>query len=158
MSAHTSLDPAAIEQVTGRLLTDMAATAGLQMIHIGIRTGLWKALTGGEALSPADVAARAGVAEPYAREWLKHQAVSGYVEYDPATDRFTLPAAVAAVLADDAQSGLVEGFASMLARWPPTTPSSNRPSAPVEASAGTSGQPSTGTAWISSPAPAWSRH
>jgi ubiquinone/menaquinone biosynthesis C-methylase UbiE len=109
------VNPADIEQVVGKLLTDMAATAGLQMIHIGITTGLWKAMAGGGSLSTAEVAARSGVAEPYAREWLKHQAVSGYVGYDPATERFELPAAAAAVLADDAQSGLVDGFASMLA-------------------------------------------
>lgn len=115
MSAQTIATPADIEQLMGKLLGDMAATAGLQMIHLGIRTGLWKALAGGGPLTPAEVATRAGIAAPYAREWLKHQAVSGYVDYDPTTERFTLPTAVAAVLADDAQSGLVEGFASMLA-------------------------------------------
>lgn len=85
------------------------------MIHIGIRTGLWQAMAGAGPLTPAEVSVRSGVAEPYAREWLKHQAVSGYVDYDPPTERFQLPAAAAAVLADDTQSGLVAGFASMLA-------------------------------------------
>lgn len=63
----------------------------------------------------SEVAGRAGVAEVYAREWLKHQAASGYVRYDPSTGSFELPSAVAAALADDGQSGLVEGFATMLA-------------------------------------------
>lgn len=115
MSEQTTLDPAEIEQVMGSLLTDLAATAGVQMIHLGIRTGLWQAMAGAGPLSTAEVMARSGVAEPYVREWLRHQAVSGYVHYDPATERFELPEAVAAVLADDTQSGLVEGFASMLA-------------------------------------------
>lgn len=115
MTAQTAPDPTEVAQLLGTLLTDMAATAGLQMIHLGIRTGLWKAMANGGPLAPAEVAARSGVAVAYAREWLKHQAVSGYVDYDPATERFTLPPAAAAVLADDAQSGLVEGFASMLA-------------------------------------------
>lgn len=107
--------PAQIEEVMGKLLTDIAATAGLQMVHIGIRTGLWKAMADGEWRTPAEVAARSGVADPYAREWLRHQAVSGYVDYDPAAERFALPAAAAAVLADDAQSGVIDGFAAMLA-------------------------------------------
>ncbi len=115
MTEQNTVNPADVEQVVGKLLADMAATAGLQMIHIGITTGLWEAMAGGGWLSAAEVAARSGVAEPYAREWLKHQAVSGYVGNDPATGRFELPAAAAAVLADETQSGLVDGFASMLA-------------------------------------------
>jgi SAM-dependent methyltransferase len=115
MTAQNTVEPADVEQVMGSLLTDMAATAGLQMIHIGITTGLWQAMAGGGWLSPAEVARRSAVAEPYAREWLKHQAVSGYLRYDPATQRFELPPPVAAVLADDVQSGLVDGFAGMLA-------------------------------------------
>lgn len=115
MSEQTTVDPADVEQVMGSLLTDLAATAGVQMIHLGIRTGLWQAMAGAGPLSTAEVAARSGVAEPYVREWLRHQAASGYLNYDPATEGFELPAAVGAVLADQTQSGLVEGFASMLA-------------------------------------------
>ncbi|MPY80020.1 MAG: methyltransferase domain-containing protein [Actinophytocola sp.] len=114
MSAPT-VNPVEVEELMGRLLSDLAAAAGLQMIHIGIRTGLWQAMAGAGPLTPAELSARSGVAEPYAREWLKHQAVSGYVDYDPPTERFQLPAAAAAVLADNTQSGLVAGFASMLA-------------------------------------------
>ena len=114
MTEVSAADAARLEELMGRLVTDMAATAGLQMIHIGIRTGLWKAMAGAGPVTPAEVAARSGVAAPYAREWLKHQVVSGYVGYDSATGRFELPAAAAAVLADDARAGLVDGFASML--------------------------------------------
>ncbi|MPZ74694.1 MAG: methyltransferase domain-containing protein [Nitriliruptorales bacterium] len=115
MNAQATLQAGDIEQVMGSLLTDIAATAGLQMIHIGIKTGLWQAMAGAGSLTPAEVAARADVAEPYAREWLNHQAASGYVDYDAATRTFELPPAVAAVLGDEAQARLVEGFASMLA-------------------------------------------
>jgi SAM-dependent methyltransferase len=115
MSEQSILDPAQVEQLMGRLLTDMAASAGVQMIQIGIKAGLWKAMARAGQLSPAELAARAGIATPYAREWLRHQAASGYVAYDPSTELFELPAASAAVLADDTQSGFVEGFAGMLA-------------------------------------------
>lgn len=114
MNEQQTLDPAEVGEVMGRLMTDLAATAGLQAIHLGIRVGLWKAMAGAGALSPGEMGERAGVAEPYAREWLKHQAASGYVVYDPPTGRFELPAAVAAVLADDASAAMVEGFATML--------------------------------------------
>lgn len=114
MTAQMTVEPAQVEELMGRLLNDLAATAGLQMTHIGIKVGLWKAMAGAGWLTPAEVATRSGVAQPYAREWLKHQAASGYVDYDADAGRFALPPAAAAVLADDVQSGIVGGFASML--------------------------------------------
>jgi hypothetical protein len=42
-------------------------------------------------MTPTELAAKTNVAERYAREWLSHQAASGYVEYEPATGKFTLP-------------------------------------------------------------------
>ena len=46
------------------------------------------------------MAAKTNVAERYAREWLSHQATSGYLDYDPATGKFTLPPEQAMVFAD----------------------------------------------------------
>lgn len=114
MTEPNAVDHVRLDEVMGSLLADMAATAGLQMIHIGIKTGLWKALAGAGPLTPSELSARSGVAQPYAREWLKHQVASGYVGYDPVRGRFELPAAAAAVLGDDTQAGLIDGFASML--------------------------------------------
>lgn len=115
MTAQITADPAQEAELMSKLLTDVAAAAGLQMTHIGITSGLWKAMAGAGPQTPAELAVRSGVAEPYAREWLKHQAASGYVDYDPATELFELPPAAAAVLADSTRSGLVDGFATMLA-------------------------------------------
>ena len=64
MTAQTPVDPAQVEELMGKLLTDMAATAGLQMIHLGIKTGLWQAMAGAGPLTPAELTARSGVAEP----------------------------------------------------------------------------------------------
>lgn len=118
MSETTTVDPAELGEVMQRLVADLAASAGLQMIHLGIRTGLWRAMAGAGPITIAGVARRAGVAELYVAEWLKHQAASGYVTYHPEDETFELPAAVAAALADDTSAGLVEGFATMLATMP----------------------------------------
>jgi hypothetical protein len=56
--------------------------------------------TTGPATS-AELAARAEVHERYAREWLGAMASAGYVEYDPASRRFTLPAEHTPVLAQE---------------------------------------------------------
>ena len=52
------------------------------------------------AAAPAGRAERTGTDERYSREWLRVQAASGYVEYDPARERFELSPVQAACLAD----------------------------------------------------------
>jgi hypothetical protein len=47
-------------------------------------------------------------------EWLEAQAAGGYLTYHPDGGRFSPPAEVAAVLADEAGTMLVGGFAQML--------------------------------------------
>jgi DNA-binding IclR family transcriptional regulator len=61
------------------------------MASIGDRLGLFQQLAHGPATS-AQLATRADINERYAREWLGAMASAGYVEYDPASERFTLPA------------------------------------------------------------------
>jgi hypothetical protein len=96
----TAADPAEVGQVMGQLMADLAATSGMLLTLVGVRTGLWRTLADGPA-SPGELAARASAAEPYVREWLRSQAAAGYVHYEPATGRFSLPAAVAAVMAGE---------------------------------------------------------
>lgn len=48
MTDTTMLDPAEVGEVVGQVVADLAATAGLQMTHLGIRTGLWKAMAGAD--------------------------------------------------------------------------------------------------------------
>ena len=107
-------DPQKVQAVFGKILEEFAATGGVQLMLLGIRTGMFQAMAGAGPLLPAELATRVGTAEPYAAEWLKAQAAGGYVDYDPATQTFTLPVEVAAVLADDAQSQLVAGFSQAL--------------------------------------------
>ncbi len=89
---------------------DFAAAIGVTTILLGISSGAWKALAEAGPVTPDELAARMGTVEPYAREWLSAQAAAGYVDYDPADGTFTLPPAVAAVLADDASTALFSAF------------------------------------------------
>lgn len=109
------VDEAAVEEVLGRLITDLGATGGAQLADIGLRTGLWAAMAGAGPLTPADVADRAGVHELLAHEWLKGQAAGGYVTYDSLTGTFDLDAATAAVFAEEPYVSMVRGFLDMLA-------------------------------------------
>jgi SAM-dependent methyltransferase len=57
-----------------------------------------------------EVAARAGVAERYVREWLAGQAAGGYVTYDPADGRYSLTEEQAFLLADTAGMQAASAF------------------------------------------------
>ena len=78
-------------------------------MRIGDRLGLYKALQTDGPMTPGELAATAGIAERYAREWLSHQAASGYVTYDPASGRFTLPPEQAMVFADPESPVYMQG-------------------------------------------------
>ena len=97
-TAVTELPPD-IEESMGELLSIYRGSLLSYMIDIGSRTGLFSALTAGPATS-TELADRAGLRERYVREWLGATTTGGIVDYDPATDTFTLPPARAAVLTD----------------------------------------------------------
>ncbi len=58
---------------------------------IGDKLGLYREMADAGPMTPAELAKRTGTRERYVREWLSAQAAGGYVTYDSATGRFTLP-------------------------------------------------------------------
>jgi hypothetical protein len=96
---QATVDPAKVEATIGKLVGELGVALGTLTATLGWRAGLWQAMAGAGPLTPAELAGRAGTAEAYAREWLKAQAAGGWVAYDPAGGRFTLPDEVAAALA-----------------------------------------------------------
>src|SRR5262245_29508282 len=87
-----------------RLFGAVIGTAELMNVYLGDRLGLYAPLADGWRTS-SELAAEAGIAERYAREWLEEQAVAGFLEVDdagaPASERrYTLPAEHGQVLFD----------------------------------------------------------
>ena len=117
MTRTTTLDQRVLDATIGAL--------ELFGIHLGSRLGLYDALLGG-AGTVAEVAAAAGIAPRYAREWLEQQAVAGVLTVDDVTAdagarRYTLPEAHVGVVADPLAlnhmaplAGLVAGIAGVL--------------------------------------------
>ena len=89
-----------------RLFRNASGTLELYAIYLGERLGLYRALADGAAVTSGELAARTGIAERYAREWLEQQAVNELIEVDdPAADararRYRLPEEHVPVLADE---------------------------------------------------------
>ena len=70
---HTKIEQAKLDALLGRALGDLSAGYGGVMISIGHKLGLFKAMAGAGPISSRELAARAGCAERYVREWLNAQ-------------------------------------------------------------------------------------
>jgi 2-polyprenyl-3-methyl-5-hydroxy-6-metoxy-1,4-benzoquinol methylase len=96
-----------------RLFTDTIGALELFSVYLGAELGLYGELAERGA-TPAELSARAGIAERYAREWLEQQAVAGIVEVGD-DGRFSLPADHARVLASPDDPAHVAPFGHMIA-------------------------------------------
>jgi 2-polyprenyl-3-methyl-5-hydroxy-6-metoxy-1,4-benzoquinol methylase len=94
------------EALVERLFRAVIDTLELASVHIGGRLGFYRALADAEGSTPSELAARAGTAERYVREWLEQQAVAGFLtvvdsEAEPGERRYALPTAHRRVFVDE---------------------------------------------------------
>ncbi|MBY0526964.1 MAG: class I SAM-dependent methyltransferase [Gemmataceae bacterium] len=90
-------------------INDVGATLGAALVVVGDKLGLYKAMAGAGPLTPGELARKTGTAERYIYEWLNNQAAGGYVTYDAATAKYTLPPEQARALADEESDCLLTG-------------------------------------------------
>jgi SAM-dependent methyltransferase len=109
MVVTRQIDEDKLNELLGKVVVDLGATMSAPLMVIGDRLGLYKALAAGGAQTPAGLAARTGTAERYIRPWLVNQAAHGYVEYEPASQRYGLSPEQAMVLADEGTPAFVVG-------------------------------------------------
>lgn len=97
--ATTAIDQQRAEAFVGKALGDLSSTTTVLMATIGDRLGLFTALAEHGPATSEEFAAHAGIAERYAREWLSALGAAGYLDYDPGTGEYALPAEHQPVLA-----------------------------------------------------------
>jgi 2-polyprenyl-3-methyl-5-hydroxy-6-metoxy-1,4-benzoquinol methylase len=112
--ATKPIDQQKMEQFVHRVLGDTSALTTAVLGAIGDKLGLFRDLHAQGPASSEELARRAGVQERYAREWLRAMASAGYLTYDSATRRFTLPAEHAPVLAHETGPVFFGGVWEML--------------------------------------------
>ena len=101
MSVAASIDSAKQEAFVGQVLANASAAMVTTLAALGDRLGLFKTLAASGPATSVEIAARAGIVERYAREWLGGMTSAGYITYDPATRCFALPPEHVAALADE---------------------------------------------------------
>lgn len=96
---------AAAEQAAERILAAALGTMELLAVHLGDRLGWYRTLAEHGPLTSVELARLSGTAERYAREWLEHQAASGYLDVadpdaEPCDRLYRLHAGVAEATTD----------------------------------------------------------
>jgi SAM-dependent methyltransferase len=82
------------------MLGDLGGAFSVPTTRLGLRLGLFETLHEGGAATAGELAERAGgLTERYVREWALAQAANGYVDYDQATESFSLSPEQAMVFA-----------------------------------------------------------
>lgn len=116
MTETVAMDEAKAGEFLGKALDDLAGMTTVLLCGIGDRLGLFKELDANGPATSEELSQRAGINERYAREWLGGMSAAGYLSYNPATKRFTLPPEHAAVLAQEGHAVFFGGlYEQMLA-------------------------------------------
>ncbi len=98
-----------------QVMRDVAASFHSAMSYIGDRLGIFKAIAAAGPVTVGELAQRTGLQERYLREWLGSMVAAQYIEYDPASGRYSLPPEHVAPLADeDSPVFLASMFAALL--------------------------------------------
>ncbi len=84
-------DESKLHEFMMKAVGDMGAAMHAALIIVGDKLGLYTAMAGAGAMTPGELAEKTKTNERYVREWLNANAASGYVTYDPATQRYRLP-------------------------------------------------------------------
>jgi SAM-dependent methyltransferase len=120
------LNDQAVEAFAEKVFLDVAGAHTVFMGAIGDRLGLFRDLAENGPATSDELAARTHLAERYVREWALGMTAAGYLERDPLTGTFSMPAHHVPVLVEEAGLAFAgnaffdystifgEGFAALL--------------------------------------------
>jgi len=124
-----AVDQDRLMEFLGTFVGDLGATVAAGSVVLGDQLGLYRGLAQGAA-SAEELARRTDTDPRYVAEWARGQAAGGYIQYDPATDAYSLTEEQAFALTDpdgvvfvpgafqlalgalDARQRIAEGFRS----------------------------------------------
>jgi ubiquinone/menaquinone biosynthesis C-methylase UbiE len=97
-----------------QVFRDMAGAMAAGMVHVGVKTGLFRAMAGAGPMTASQVVKTSKLQARYVEEWLKGMVASGYLAYDPGAQTYTLSEERAYFLASDDTDHFVGGLFAMV--------------------------------------------
>jgi 2-polyprenyl-3-methyl-5-hydroxy-6-metoxy-1,4-benzoquinol methylase len=110
-----AVNPDKLNAFMGKAVGDIGAALSANMVLLGDKLGLYKAMVKSGPVTPAELAKATKTTERYVREWLGNQAAGGYVTYDAGTGRYHLPEEQAMALADESSPCFLPGAFQVIA-------------------------------------------
>jgi ubiquinone/menaquinone biosynthesis C-methylase UbiE len=98
-----------MNDLLGKMVSELGAAASGALVISGDRLGLYRTLAEAGPLTAARLAEHTGTTERYIREWAACQAASGYIEYNPANEEFSMTPEQAMVFANPESPFLMTG-------------------------------------------------
>jgi hypothetical protein len=95
------MDNEKLQQFMEKILSDSGGAASCVLAYIGDKLG--------KPITSQELANLTATSERYIREWLANQAAGGYLTYDPASHKYTLPFEHAQALANENSPANVAG-------------------------------------------------
>lgn len=106
-----AIDQAKLNELLSKMVRDMGAAAAAPLVILGDKLGLYKALAADGPMTTVKLADQTDTTERYVREWCAAQASSGYIEYDPENNAFSMNPEQQSVFADgDSPACMTGGY------------------------------------------------
>jgi hypothetical protein len=104
------MDRDQVKAYSDKVFASMAGAMTAGMAYVGVKTGLFSAMAGAGPMSAAEIVEKTGLNARYVEEWLKGITTAGYLEHDPATDRYVLHEELAYLLASEGTDHFMGGL------------------------------------------------
>ena len=99
-----------VKEFTEKAFADISAAMASGLVYIGIRTGLFRAMSGCGPMTLLEVIEQSGLKSRYVEEWLNGMVCASYLNYDANTETFELPDEHAFMLASDETDHFIGGL------------------------------------------------
>jgi ubiquinone/menaquinone biosynthesis C-methylase UbiE len=87
-----------IDELSERILSETVSAMSCLTLYLGHRLNLFQSILESGPITSIELSKKTGYSERYLREWLECMTVLDYIEYDPATSRFSILSEYAQVL------------------------------------------------------------
>ena len=103
-----------IRAFTDKIFADMAGAMSAGLAFIGIKTGLFSAMSGQGPMTAGQVVHATGLQPRYVKEWLNGMVAAGYLEYEATAETYKLPDEHAFLLASEGTDHYAGGLFLMV--------------------------------------------
>lgn len=89
-----------IDELSGRIINETNAAMSCLSLYLGYKLNLFRHIVEAGSVTSSELANKTTYSERYLREWLECMSVLNYIDYDPATHRFSISPEHAVVFCD----------------------------------------------------------